>query len=116
PGSRRGVVGMGLMAASWMVFGVFLGLYGALVQPWLAGEAPGLLESPPPVAFSVTFVIGFATWLAGAFLLAGEARDRWVRYLLPGSALWFAVGSFVLAPDGPASDLWLNLLSNMGPM
>jgi hypothetical protein len=39
-----------------------------------------------------------------------------VGYLLPASALWVLVGSFVIAPDGPASNLAVNLLSNLGPV
>lgn len=116
PGSRIGVTGLGLVAGSWMFFGVFLGLYGALVQPWLAGEAPGMLDGSPPLAFAVTFAIGALAWLGGSVIVAREARDRWVRYLLPASGLWFLVGSFALAPDGPANELGMNLLSNMGPV
>jgi hypothetical protein len=39
-----------------------------------------------------------------------------VGYVLPASALWVLVGSFVIAPDGPASNLAVNLLSNLGPV
>ena len=43
-------------------------------------------------------------------------RPRWVGYVLPASALWVLVGSFVIAPDGPARNLAVNLLSNLGPV
>jgi hypothetical protein len=67
------------------------------------------------------FAIGFFAWLIGAVLLAiplvkGPARTRWVGFLLPASALWALVGSLVIAPDGPASNLAVNLLSNLGPV
>ena len=48
--SARGLIGFGLLATSWTFFGVFLGLYGAIVMPWLANQAPELLavRRPPP--------------------------------------------------------------------
>ena len=69
----------------------------------------------------VAFALGLVAWLAGAVLIAipylkGESRPRWIGYLLPLSAIWFMIGSFVIAPDGPASNLAVNLLSNLGPV
>lgn len=115
-GARGGTLGLRLLAGSWMFFGVFLSLYAALVQPWVARKSPELLAGPTPGAFAVAFALGFLAWLVGAALLAREARQRWIRYGLPSSALWFMVGSFVIAPDGPASNLAVNLLSNLGPV
>ncbi len=92
-------------------------------MPWLADQAPELLSAsaPTPAAFAVTFALGLLAWLAGATLLAipflkGRASPRWIGYLLPASAIWFLVGSFVIAPDGPANNLAVNLLSNLGPV
>jgi hypothetical protein len=125
PQGRRlpGLVGFALIAVAWMFFGVFLSLYGALVLPWLADQAPSLVagSSPTPLAFVVAFAVGLLAWLLGAVLLAvpfvrGRMRPRWVGYLLPASALWVLVGSFVIAPGGPASNLAVNLLSNLGPV
>jgi hypothetical protein len=69
----------------------------------------------------LAFALGLLAWLLGAVLLAvpfvgGRVRPRWVGYVLPASALWVLVGSFVIAPGGPASNLAVNLLSNLGPM
>lgn len=118
---RSGQLGLALIGASWLFFGVFLSLYGAIVLPWLADQAPELLSSgsSTPVAFVIAFALGLLAWLAGAALLAipflkGETRPRWIGFLLPGSALWFLIGSFVVAPDGPADNLAVNLLSNLG--
>jgi hypothetical protein len=122
-GGLRGLIGLALIAASWTFFGVFLSLYGALVLPWLADEAPRLVggDAATPVAFVAAFALGLLTWLAGTAILAppflrGQSQPRWVGYALPGSALWFLVGSFIIAPDGPASNLAVNLLSNLGPV
>ena len=123
PGGLPGLLGFALIEVSWMFFGLFLCLYGALVLPWLAEEAPRLVaaSAPIPLGFVVSFALGLLAWLFGAVLLAvpfvrGQARPRWVGYLLPVSALWVLVGSFVIAPGGPASNLAVNVLSNLGPV
>jgi hypothetical protein len=122
-GGLTAVVGFALIEVSWMFYGLFLSLYGALVLPWLADQAPRLVadSSPTPLGFVVAFALGLLAWLLGAVLLAvpfvgGRMRPRWVGYLLPASALWVLVGSFVIAPGGPASNLAVNLLSNLGPV
>jgi hypothetical protein len=122
-GGLSGLVGFALIEVSWMFFGLFLSLYGALVLPWLADQAPRLVagSSPIPLGFAVAFALGLLAWLLGAVLLAvpfvrGPARARWVGYVLPASALWVLVGSFIIAPGGPASNLAVNLLSNLGPV
>lgn len=116
PGSRGGTIGLALLAGAWLFFGLFLSLYGALVLPWIAREAPEVLSGTPPVAFGVAFALGALAWLAGSVLLAREAIDRLVRWALPASAVWFLVGSFAIAPEGPASNLAVNLVSNLGPV
>jgi hypothetical protein len=120
-GALPQLVGFALIEVSWAFFGLFLSLYGALVLPWLADQAPRLIvgSSPAPVGFVVAFALGLLAWLSGAVLLAvpfarGPARERWVAYVLPASALWALVGAFVIAPDGPASNLAVNLISNLG--
>jgi hypothetical protein len=73
------------------------------------------------LGFVVVFALGLLAWLLGAVLLAvpfvrRPAQARWVGYVLPASALWVLVGNFVIAPGGPASNLAVNLLSNLGPV
>jgi len=122
-GGLSGLVGFALIEVSWMFFGLFLSLYGALVLPWLADQAPSLVgaSAATPEGVVVSFALGLLAWLVGAALLAapfvgGRVLPRWVGYLLPASALWVAVGNFVIAPGGPASNLAVNLLSNLGPV
>jgi hypothetical protein len=122
-GGLPALIGFALIEVSWMFFGLFLSLYGALVLPWLADQAPRLAAgpSPTPLGFVVAFAVGLLAWLLGAALLTvpfvrGPARPRWVGYVLPASALWVLVGTFVIAPGGPASNLAVNLLSNLGPV
>jgi hypothetical protein len=122
-GGLTGLVGFALIEISWMFFGLFLCLYGALVLPWLAAQAPQLVDgsSPTPLGVVVAFTLGLLAWLLGAVLLAVPfvgrlARVRWVWFVLPASALWALVGIFVIAPNGPESNLAVNLLSNLGPV
>jgi hypothetical protein len=118
-----GLIGVTLLAISWMFFGLFLSLYSTLVLPWLADKAPALIaaSTPPPPAFMIGFVIGLLAWLAGTVLLAipfirRRAQPSWVGYLLAASGLWVVIGNVFIAPSGPASNLAVNLLSNMGPV
>ena len=117
------LIGFALIEVSWAFFGVFLSLHGALIQPWMAKEAPELItgSSSTSLGIVVAFAVGIAAWFLGATLvtipMVREATgERWVGYLLLASAMWFLVGSFVIAPDGPASNLLANLLSNLGPV
>lgn len=121
-GSWRAPVGVALVALAWMLFGLFLSLYGALIQPWLADRAPQLIaaSASTPQAIVVAFVAGSLAWLIGAVLLAipflrGVAQPRWVGYVLPASAVWAVIGD-LMAPNGPASSILVNLVSNLGPV
>jgi hypothetical protein len=105
-----------------MFLGLFLSLYGALVAPWLADQAPSLVaaSAPLPAGVVVAFGAGLLAELVGTVLLAipfvrGRVRPRWVGYLLPAAAL-LTVAGVVVAPSGPAADLAVNLLSNLGPV
>ncbi len=118
-----GVVGVALIAMAWMFFGLFLSLYAALVSPWLATKAPTLVAAtaPFPAGIVVAFAVGLVAWFAGGALfgipfIRGRLGPHWVGYLLPASALWVVLGDFVIAPGGPAANLAVNLLSNLGPV
>jgi hypothetical protein len=118
-----GLIGTALIALAWMFFGLFLSLYAVLVLPWLAIRAPALVaaSAPLPAAFLIAFTIGLTAWITGAVLLAvpfirRRLHPQWIGYLLPASAIWMVIGSLVIAPSGPASNLAINLLSNLGPV
>lgn len=115
-----GVFGAVLIALAWMFFGLFLSLYSMLVAPWLADQAPALTAAPLPAAFIITYLVGLVAELVGSVLFAmpfirGRLQPRWVGYLLPGAALLTIVGALI-APSGPAANLAINLLSNLGPI
>jgi hypothetical protein len=112
-----------LIAVAWMFFGVFLSLYAMLLLPWLAEKAPSLVaaDAPLPTGFVVAFIAGLIAWLAGTVLLAipfirGRLHPRWVGYALSISGLWVVIGNLLIAPSGPATNLAINLLSNLGPV
>lgn len=123
PTGLLGLVGVTLIALAWMFFGVFLSLYSLLVMPWLADKAPSLVaaSAPLPVGFLIAFVAGLVAWFVGTVLFAipflrGRVQPRWVGFVLPASALWVVVGNFIIAPSGPATNLAINLVSNLGPV
>src|SRR5829696_778995 len=99
-GGLPGLVGFALIEVSWMFFGLFLSLYGALLLPWLVDQAPRLVADPSsvPLGFVVTFALGLLAWLVGAALLAvpflrGRVRPRWVGYVLSAAAFLGSVTS-----------------------
>ena len=117
-----GLVGVVLIALAWMFFGVFLSLYSTLVAPWLADQAPSLVaaSAPVPAGFIVAFIAGLVAELVGAVFLAipflrGRMQPRWIGYVLLASALLAVIGDFI-APNGPSTNLAINLLSNLGPV
>lgn len=122
-GGLSALIGTALVSVAWMFFGLFLGLHSLLVLPWLADKAPALVapSTPPPPAFMIGFVIGLLAWLVGTALLAipfirRRAQPSWVGYVLAASGLWVVIGNLFIAPSGPASNLAVNLVSNMGPV
>jgi hypothetical protein len=121
PSGLMGLVGIVLVAVAWTFFGIFLSLYAALLMPWLTEKAPALVAAPLPAGVIVAFLAGLLAWFIGTVLLGipfirGRLKPRWVGYALPASALWMVIGNFIIAPSGPASNLAINLLSNLGPV
>jgi hypothetical protein len=122
PSGLLGLVGVALIALAWLFFGVFLSLYGTLVAPWLADQAPALVavSAPLPAGIIIAFIAAVVAELVGTVLLAipflrGRVQPRWVGFALPASALLTVVGD-AIAPTGPAANLEINLLSNVGPV
>ena len=122
PTGLLGLLGVVLIAIAWMFLGVFLSLYSVLVAPWLADQAPSLVaaSAPLPAGFIIAFIAGLIAELVGSVLLAipfirGRVQPRWIGYVLPGAVLLTMVGDLI-APSGPAANLAINLLSNMGPL
>jgi hypothetical protein len=117
-----GFVGGLMITAAWLFFGVFLSLYGALLAPWLAELAPALVaaSAPVPAALIATFVGALLIETAGTICLAlpflrSDVEPRWIGFLLPIASL-LTIGGDLLAPSGPAANLTINVLSNLGPM
>lgn len=120
PTGWLGLFGVVLIALAWIFFGIFLSLYSVLVAPWLADQAPALAAGPLPAGILSTYIAALVVELVGCVLLAipflgGRVQPHWVGYLLPGAALLTILGT-LLAPSGPAANLALNLLSNLGPV
>jgi hypothetical protein len=118
---RWGLIGIVLIALGWMIVGLFLSLYSMLVLPWLVIHAPALIDAlNQDTNLLIVFVSGQLAEFLGITLLAipfvrGRAQPRWIGYLLAGSALMTIVGDLV-APNGPATSIAVNLFSNLGPV
>lgn len=122
PTGWLGLLGVVLLAIAWIFFGLFLSLYSSLVVPWLAAQAPALIDAaaPLPAAFLIAYIAALVVEFVGCVLLAipflrSHAEPRWIGYLLPIAAIWTVAGT-LLAPSGPAANLVINLLSNLGPV
>ncbi len=121
-GGLLSVTGVVLVSVAWMFLGLFVSLYAALVAPWLADHAPGLLgaSAPSPAGVVIAFLVALLAELLGSVLLGvpfirGHLSPRWVGYALPTAAVLTIVGDLI-ASAGPARDLAVNLFSNVGPM
>lgn len=118
--SWLGLFGVVLIALAWIFFGIFLSFYSVLVAPWLADQAPALAAGPLPATIVSAYITALVVEFVGCVLLAipflrGRVQPRWIGYVLPGAAILTIVGTLI-APSGPAANLSINLLSNLGPM
>jgi len=114
--------GVLLITVAWMFFGLFLSLYSMLVVPWLADQAPTLVDASAslPATMLIAYITALVIEFVGCVLLAipfirNRVQPRWIGYLLPLATIWTVAGT-LLAPSGPAANLAINLLSNMGPV
>jgi len=101
------LLGVVLIAITGVLFGVFLGLMGALVFPVLAVQAPDLFREGPPPSFFGLFIVGTLANVLGAILMAipmitKRIYPRWCGYMLIGAAV-LGVVSFIANGPGPSS-------------
>ena len=115
------LIGVSLIALGWLFFGLFLSFYSMVVLPWLANNAPrladGLNQHPPML---VAFIAALLAEVVGIVLFAipfvrGPVHPQWVGYVLVASAIMTLAG-VLIAPSGPATNVAINLLSNLGPV
>jgi hypothetical protein len=111
------LVGVVLIAITGILFGVFLGLVGALVFPVLAAQAPDLFREGPPPSFFGLFIVGTLANVLGAILMAipvitKRIYPRWCGYMLIAAAV-LGVVSFIASGPGPSSTIGqiLNVVS-----
>jgi hypothetical protein len=106
-----GLVGMALVFIAGMMLGVFGNLVGAMVDPWLATEAPDLANGFGPPAFFAFFNVEELLLVIGSILLAipllrGQVSPRWPGIALLLSVVVGSVGFFLFAiPTNLASSL-----------
>ena len=112
------LIGVVLIAITGMLFGIFMGLMGALVFPALASMAPTVFGEGPPPAFFVLFIVGTLANAVGALLmgipmLTKRLYPRWCGYLMLAEVV-LAVLGFVL--NGPGNSLIGQVLNVLGPL
>lgn len=98
-----GLIGIALIFVASVMVGVFGNLYGAMVDPWLAAQAPNLANGfgPPPLfayynLAEVAVVLG--TVLLAIPIVRGRVMPRWAGWMLLasvpiGAVLFFYVPS-----------------------
>jgi len=98
-----------------VMVGVFGNLYGAIVDPWLASEAPNLAQGfgPPPLfayynIAEIALVLG--TILIAVPILQRRVSPRWAAVVLLISVP-VGVVLFFYTPSLPANSLAASLLS-----
>jgi hypothetical protein len=121
-----GLAGMALIFTAGVMLGVFGNLIGAMVDPWLATQAPNLANDFGPPPFFAFFNIEELCLVIGSILLAiplvrGQVSPRWAGITLLVSVVVGAVGFFLFAiPTSLASSLmgevapWLLLAALAG--
>jgi hypothetical protein len=106
-----GLVGMALIFTAGIMLGVFGNLVGAMVDPWLATQAPDLANGFGPPAFFAFFNVEELILVVGSVLLAipllrGQISPRWPGVALLLSVVVGSVGFFLFAiPTTLASSL-----------
>jgi hypothetical protein len=114
---RTGGLGVFLLVVVEVMFGVFLSLLSALVNPWVAAQAPALLAGPGPAAFLPFFVGGTVLEVLGCGLLAlalgrFSSASRGPGLLLALAAVTAVVG-FIAEESGSLRGIGAVLAGNL---
>lgn len=110
-----GLVGIALLFAAAAMVGVFANLYAAMVEPWLATQAPRLVDGFGPPAFFAYFNVAEVLLVVGSVLLAipvlrRRVLPRWTGFVLALSVVVGVSTFFAALPDS------LGLLYAAGPV
>jgi hypothetical protein len=110
------LVGVVLIEITGMLFGIFMGLMGAIVFPALAARAPSVLGEGPPPSFMVIFIVGTLANVLGALglgvpILTRRLYPRWCGYLMIVAAILAAISFFVSGPGDSVLGTLLNVIS-----
>lgn len=99
-----GRVGTVLVFLGASAFGIFLSVLSAMVLPFLALHAPGVLGQNGPPGFFEFFLAAEFCVVLGAILLSiplvrGKAFSRWPGYVLLASAVLGILGFVIQGPN-----------------
>jgi hypothetical protein len=113
-----GLFGIALVFAAAAMADFFGNLYAAMVEPWLATQAPNLVDGFGPPPFFAYYNIAEVLLVAGSILLAipvlrGRVSPRWAGFALLLSVV-VGVGTFFF--DAFPSSLASGLLTAAAPI
>lgn len=114
-----GRTGSFLIFIGGAMLGVFFGLVGAILTPYLATRTPGLFGNNGPASLFAFFLVASVALFLGSIFLAvplvrGRALSRWPGYALLVSAA-FGVVSFILTGPGSSSEIGI-IVSGLNPL
>jgi hypothetical protein len=110
-----GLIGLALIFVASVMVGVFGNLYGAMVDPWLAAQAPDLAKGfgPPPLFayFNLAEVAGvLGTVLLAIPIMRRRVTPRWAGWVLLVSVP-IGVVLFFYVPSLPNDSVVTGLLA-----
>lgn len=114
-----GLVGMASVFTAGIMVGVFVNLQGAMVDPWLATQAPSLANGFGPPPFFAFFNVAELFLVVGSVLLAipllrGRVSPRWPAFAFLLSVVVGIVNFFYL--PSLTSTLASSLMGTVAPM
>jgi hypothetical protein len=112
-----GLIGLVLVFATGLMFGIFFSLLSALLLPYLVQQAPATVKGNGPPSFFPFFILGTVFEVVGLLLMAvpivrGFVAARWLGYVLLAAAVLGVVGFFLGGSNGPSNAL-IALIGNL---
>lgn len=112
------LVGVICLALTGLVFGIFMGLTGAVIMPSIASGAPQVFQAGPPPSFFPIFIFGtFANVLGAALMgfaiITRRLYPRWCGYVLLVGGVLAVLNVFT---SGPNPNLLAELLNTVSAL
>lgn len=114
-----GLIGMVLIFIFLLLFGIFFSLLSALIFPFVAAQAPQLIQAEGPPGLFPLFILGTVVSTLGPILFAvpmfrSSAQPRWAGYVLVLAGL-FSLASLTSGP-GTSPSVLTTAVNNASPV